>query len=293
MLQSDRPSRTLQIVGRIEMNGDPRTLSALTRLRGCRSVVVALSGGVDSAVLLALALEALGRERVLAVTGSSPSVTAEDLAAARAVAGHLKAEHLVVPTCELDLPGYRANRGDRCFHCRSELFGLLRRVADERGLARVVYGAIADDLGDHRPGMRAAERMGVVAPLLEAGLGKREIRALARAAALPIAERPANACLASRIPAGSEVTVARLQRIGRAEAALRALGLGQLRVRDHGKTARLELDADGLRRIGDDRFRGRALRAVREAGFEALLVDPAGYRPGGAGSIAPSREGGQ
>ena len=275
------------------MNGDPRTLSALAQLEACESVLVALSGGVDSAVLLALALKALDRSRVLAVTGQSASLTDEDLAAAGAVARRLGAEHLVAPTHEIERPGYRANRGDRCFHCRWELFGLLRRVADERGLARVAYGAIVDDLGDHRPGMQAAERLGVVAPLLAAGIGKPEVRALARAAGLPIAERPANACLASRIPAGSEVTVARLERIGRAESALRALGLGQLRVRDHGRTARIELDADGLRRIADAGFRGRVVRATRGAGFAEVVVDPGGYRPGGAGSMPPKRDGGQ
>ena len=159
---------------------------------------------------------------------------------------------------------------------------MLRRLAHERGLAHVAYGAIVDDLGDLRPGMQAAKRMGVVAPLLEAGIGKHEVRVLARAAGLPVAERPANACLASRIPAGTEVTLSRLARIDRAEAALRELGLGQLRVRDHGKLARIELDEEGLRKVSDPVLLDRAIRATREAGFHEVVVDPTGYRPGGA-----------
>ena len=148
---------------------------ALRRLADCGSVVVALSGGVDSAVLLALALEALGPLRVLAATGRSASLAAPELKDARSVARQLGVRHEVVITRELEQPAYRANRGDRCFHCREELFSILNRLARERGLRRVVYGAIADDLGDRRPGMRAAERLGVVAPLLEAGFDKADV----------------------------------------------------------------------------------------------------------------------
>jgi uncharacterized protein len=272
-------------------------------LDDCGSVVVALSGGVDSAVLLSLAMQALGRERVLAATGHSGSLAAADLAAARRVAASLEAPHVLVPTAELGRPGYRANAGDRCFHCRSELFEALDRLARDRGLEAVVYGAIADDRHDARPGMLAAERLGVRAPLLEAGFDKEDVRSLAAEAALPVASRPSNACLASRIPVGTEVTADRLARIERAETALADLGFGRLRVRDHGEIARLELDPAGLGRLADPGLRERVARALRASGFRFATIDLEGYRPGGAvggGPIeapaqrtSPTRESGQ
>ena len=257
--------------------------AVIRRLEGWGGVVVALSGGVDSALLLALAVAALGRERVLAATGESPSLAGGELDAARAIAESLGARHEVLRTRELQRAGYRANLGDRCFHCRTELFERLGRLALERGLPRVAYGAIADDLADDRPGMRAAERFGVLAPLLEAGLTKPEVRALAAATGLSVRDKPASACLASRIPVGIPVTVDRLASVDRAEAALRRLGFRQLRVRHHGEFARLELDPAGLRRISDPGLRSAAVAAVRAAGFRSVTIDPDGYRPGGAG----------
>jgi uncharacterized protein len=265
-----------------------RKKAALRRLVDCGSAVVALSGGVDSAVLLALALEALGPRRVLAATGRSSSLAAPELEDSRRIAKKLGARHEIVTTDELARPDYRANRGDRCFHCRDELFTQLNRLARERGLAHVVYGAIADDLSDHRPGMRAAERLGIRAPLLEAGLCKADVRALALAAGLHVAAKPANPCLASRIPAGTEVTPARLARIEQAETDLRKLGFREFRVRYHGSVARLELDREGFDRVLDPRFRERVTRAVQRAGFRFVAIDLEGYRP-----TVPARDGGQ
>jgi uncharacterized protein len=281
---------------------------ALRRLADCGSAVVALSGGVDSAVLLALAIAALGRRRVLAATGNSPSVPADDLASAREVARELGARHEVVPTRELSMPEYRANRGDRCFHCRNELYAALGRLARARRFDVVAHGAIADDVGDTRPGMLAAERHGVLAPLLDAGLDKDDVRRLAREAGLSVADRPAGACLASRLPIGTQVTPERLSRVGQAEAALRALGFGQLRVRHHGPVARIELDPEGLSRLADPAIRSRVVAAVRDAGYSHVTADLAGYREGGADAtgdsvagrargvaqrIGPDRSGGQ
>ena len=274
--------------------------SALRRLReGGRSLIVALSGGVDSALLLALAMEALGRERVLAVTGRSPSLPIVDLEDARRVARALGARHEIVATEELNRPEYRANTGDRWFHCRTELFEILGKLARDRGFECIAYGAITDDQRDDRPGMRAAEQHRIRAPLLEAGLAKSEVRLLATELGLAVRDKPAGACLASRIPVGDEVTPGRLAQVGQAEQALRELGFVQFRVRHHGRVARLELDADGERRIGESGLRARVLRAVREAGFRHVALDLEGYRSGSLNPdpvlyrIGPTRDGGQ
>ncbi len=266
---------------------------ALDRLASCPGVVVALSGGVDSAVLLALSLEALGPGRVLAATGVSPSLARSDLADALRVAGFLGARHKAVRTFEAESPGYRANDGLRCFHCRDELFSRLRAVAREEGFGDIAYGAIADDLADDRPGMRAALRHGVIAPLLEAGVIKAEVRALAEAAGLPVGDKPASACLSSRIPVGTEVTPERLAQVELAEAALASLGFRQFRVRHHGEIARLEFDAEGNLRLADPKLRAEVAAQVRRAGFRYVAVDLDGYRAAGLAVVpGPRRAGG-
>lgn len=256
---------------------------AVACLRETGGALVALSGGVDSAVLLVLALEALGTGRVLAVTGRSESVAAGDLEDAARVAAKLGARHRVVTTREIERPEYRANLGDRCFHCREELFGILTRIAAESGLPAVVYGAIQDDLVDDRPGMAAAERAGASAPLLEAALTKDEIRTLAREAGLEVREKPASPCLSSRIPVGTEVTRERLRQVERAEAAVRELGFSQFRVRHHGEIGRIELDAEGLARLADPEVRRRLSAAVRGAGFRFAAVELEPFRSGSLG----------
>lgn len=256
--------------------------SPIDRLRGTGGVVVALSGGVDSGVLLMAAVEALGRDRVLAVTGRSPSVPERDLRDATLVARFLGAPHEFVETHEIERPAYRANAGDRCFHCRTELFEALFRIAGDRGLPAVAYGAIHDDLGDDRPGMKAAASMGVLAPLLDAGLTKDDVRRLARGAGLPVREKPAAACLSSRIPPGSEVTPEKLRQVEAAEESLRALGFRVVRVRHHGGTARVEIGKDEMSRLSDPEAREAIEEGVRSAGFLEAVVDPDGYRPGGA-----------
>lgn len=267
-----------------------RLETALGILRAEGRVLVALSGGVDSAVLLALSVEALGPERVLAVTGRSAAVPASDVEDARRVARQLGAPHEIVETRELERSEYAANAGDRCYHCRAELFGKLRSLAAERGFETVAYGAIPDDLCDDRPGMEAARRLGVRAPLLEAGLDKRDIRALAARAGLPVADKPPSACLASRIPVGTEVTRERLEQVGHAEAALKDQGFRQVRVRHHGEIARLELDEEGIRALADPSLRRRVVAAVRGAGFRFVALDLEGYRQASLGFL-PVRPG--
>jgi uncharacterized protein len=272
-----------------------RRANVIEQLRTQARWVVALSGGVDSAVLLGLTAEALGSPNVVAVTGRSPAVTDAEISDAAAVARRFGVRHEVVATREMDNPRYVANGGDRCFHCRTELFGILRTIALELAPARVAYGAIVDDLGDDRPGMAAAEKYGIAAPLLAGGLSKADVRVLASTWVLDVADKPANACLASRIPKGVPVTTERLAQVARAETALRTLGFPLVRVRHHGDQARIEVPFEDIARL-------RALDvrpAMASAGFARHAIDPEGYRPAGtrqaAGlySIEPQPEGGQ
>jgi uncharacterized protein len=251
--------------------------------------VVALSGGVDSALLLELAVEARGAERVVAATGVSASLAAADREDARRVARRVGVRHVELATGEMRVPAYRANRGDRCYHCRTELFRVLSQFA--RGLdAAIAYGAIADDSRSDRPGMRAADEASVVAPLVEAGITKDDVRGLARSMGLEVAEKPAAACLASRVPVGQAVTLEALERIERAEAGVRRSGFRVARVRDHGQLARVELDDVGLARLAEPEERRRMVQILRDVGYRFVTIDLEGYRPAGTAAAPPSAD---
>ncbi len=256
-----------------------KAASLEARLAGLGSVVVAFSGGIDSAFLAVLAARVLG-PRALAVTGDSASYPEHHRLQALGVARDFALVHEIVPTWELERAGYRANAGDRCFHCKTELYGTLTALARSRGFAAVVDGSNADDRGDYRPGRTAAREHGVLSPLDEADLGKDEIRSLARTLGMAIWDAPASACLSSRIPHHSEVTAPKLQQIERAEDAVRALGFRAFRVRHFGQLARLEFAREEMARAFEPEVAARIVAAVRAAGFGDVELDPRGYRQG-------------
>jgi uncharacterized protein len=243
------------------------------------SAIVAFSGGVDSSLVAAAAHRVLG-ERALAVTAVSPALAHGELDGARTVALAIGIAHETVGTRELEREGYRRNDRDRCYHCKSELYEVLSGLAADRGYAALVSGANADDLGDWRPGLRAAAERGVRHPLVEAGLGKSEVRALARKLGIPSADKPASPCLASRVPYGTEVDPSVLAQVDRAERAVRALGFGELRVRHFGTTGRVELSADDQRRAGGEDVKAEIERAVVGAGYASAEIDPEPFRSG-------------
>ena len=253
-------------------------------LLGMEGVVVAFSGGVDSSLVAAAAAGALG-DRAIAVTAVSASLPPGELGDARRIAGEIGIAHRTVRTWETDKPEYLANGLDRCYHCKSELYDTLGALAAEEGFSFVASGANADDLGDFRPGLRAAAEREVRHPLVETGFAKADVRLVSASLGLRVAEKPASACLSSRIQFGVTITVEELSKVGRAEQALKALGFEQVRVRVHGDLARVEVERGELDRASDPAVRRQIVEGLKGLGYRYVTLDLEGFR---SGSMNPS-----
>ena len=263
-----------------------KTIDSLIEiLQPLQSVAVAFSGGVDSSVVVAASLEALGKENVLAVTARSETLPAQELVMALEFTTRLGVTHSIVDTQEMDCEDFAANTPDRCFYCKRELWQKVRQLADREGINHMADGVNADDLSDHRPGIRASNEAGAIHPLAQIGASKEDVRELARMLGLENWEKPAQACLSSRFAYGQRITREGLRRVEQAEEFLRGLDLDPLRVRDHGDMARIEVSSEALDRLISADPREGIISRFKELGYVYVTLDLEGFRTGSMNEI--------
>jgi uncharacterized protein len=260
-------------------NQDEKWVKLESILKKCDSLIVAFSGGVDSTFLLAAARHIIG-ENVVAVTAESPVHPQREKAAAVDIAKALEVKHITLPSGEMDIPDFVANPEDKCYICKKHVLGAILEIASDLRIKHVAHGANLDDLGDYRPGLKAAEEMGVIAPLVDAGFTKDDIRRLSKDMQLVTWNKPSMACLASRIPYGTQITREALQMVEMAEDYLLELGITTCRVRHHGSVARIELPVNDMKLVQTERDREKIIRKFKEIGFSFIAVDLEGYVQG-------------
>ncbi|HBC86986.1 MAG TPA: ATP-dependent sacrificial sulfur transferase LarE [Lentisphaeria bacterium] len=254
-------------------------------IKSCGKVMVAYSGGIDSSFMLKLCVEAVGRKNVLAVTGASETFTDVELSGAKKFAKSVGVGHVIVTTREIDNPDFRSNPPLRCYHCKKEFYTKLAEVAKKCGFKYIFDGSNKDDTSDYRPGRRAAQEIGIISPLIKFGIDKAELRRLAKKMGIRIWDKPSNPCLASRVPYGEEITEEKLGMIYKAETFIRSRGFKNIRVRHHGKLARIEVPENEIIKLLKEPLRSKIIKELNKIGFAWVSVDMKGYRTGSLNEI--------